>query len=131
MVARLQTADKERIVQELECEYWVQGVLTELAIQALPKQRTVNIPNVYQPFASVFSEEESQRFPPSCPWDHAIKLKPEAPDHLCCKVYPMTREEDQALNNFINKQLLKGYISPSKSPYVLSFFFIKKKDGKL
>ena len=43
----------------------------------------------------------------------------------------MMREEDKALDKFINKQLLKGYISPSKSPYALSFFFIKKKDGKL
>lgn len=46
-------------------------------------------------------------------------------------VYPMTREEDKALDKFINEQLLKGYISPSKSPYASSFFFIKKKDGKL
>ena len=43
----------------------------------------------------------------------------------------MMREEDKALDKFIDKQLLKGYIIPSKSPYVSSFFFIKKKDGKL
>ena len=42
----------------------------------------------------------------------------------------MTREEDEALNKFIDKQLLKGYIEPSKSPYA-SPFFVKKKDGKL
>ena len=43
----------------------------------------------------------------------------------------MTREEDKALNQFINDQLLKGYIEPSKSPYAFPFFFVKKKDGKL
>ena len=43
----------------------------------------------------------------------------------------MMREEDEALNKFIDEQLLKGYISPSKSPYTSSFFFIKKKDRKL
>ena len=48
-----------------------------------------------------------------------------------CKVYPMTRTEDDALNKFIDKQLAKGYIHPSISPYALSFFFIKKKDRKL
>ena len=90
-----------------------------------------DVPKEYQPFTSMFSKEESQRFPPSHPWDHVIELKPDVPDHLRCKVYPMMREEDQALDKFINEQLLKGYISPSKSPYASLFFFIKKKDGKL
>ena len=43
----------------------------------------------------------------------------------------MTREEDEALDKFIDEQLLKGYIEPSKSPYASPFFFVKKKDGKL
>jgi hypothetical protein len=79
----------------------------------------------------VFSEEESQRFPPSRVWDHAITLKHDAPKAINCKVYPMTRTEDEALNEFLDKQLAKGYIQPSISPYASSFFFIKKKDGKL
>ena len=43
----------------------------------------------------------------------------------------MTREEDKALDKFIDEHLLKGYIEPSKSPYASPFFFVKKKDGKL
>jgi hypothetical protein len=43
----------------------------------------------------------------------------------------MTRVEDEALDLFIDEQLEKGYIRPSKSQYASSFFFIKKKDGKL
>jgi hypothetical protein len=43
----------------------------------------------------------------------------------------MTRVKDEALDVFINEQLEKGYIRPSKSQYASSFFFIKKKDGKL
>jgi hypothetical protein len=43
----------------------------------------------------------------------------------------MTRIEDEALDTFIDEQLEKGYIRPSKSQYASSFFFIKKKDGKL
>jgi hypothetical protein len=43
----------------------------------------------------------------------------------------MTRAEDEALDVFINEQLEEGYIRPSKSQYASSFFFIKKKDGKL
>ena len=43
----------------------------------------------------------------------------------------MTRTEDDTLDEFIDEQLAKGYIRPSISPYALSSFFIKKKDGKL
>ncbi len=43
----------------------------------------------------------------------------------------MNQTEDQAVQEFIKNKLDKGYIRESKSPYALSFFFIKKKDGKL
>jgi hypothetical protein len=73
----------------------------------------------------------TDRFPPSREWDHAINLKPGAPDALDCKVYPMTRDEDMALEKFLDEMVAKGYICPSKSPYTSPFFFVKKKDGKL
>ena len=118
------------IVSQLATECSARGASTDLAIKAHDDQKAA-IPPEYRRFASVFSDEELQRFPPSRPWDHAIELKPDAPSHLHCKVYPMTREEDEALDKFINEQLLKGYIEPSKSPYASPFFFVKKKDGKL
>jgi len=46
-------------------------------------------------------------------------------------VYPLAVTEGSALTEFLNEQLQKGYIQPSKSPYASPFFFIKKKDGKL
>ncbi len=79
----------------------------------------------------VFSEEAAQQFPLKRPWDHAIELKPDTPNVIDCKIYPLTQTEDQALVTFLDKQLKKGYIRPSKSPYASPFFFIKKKDGKL
>ena len=60
-----------------------------------------------------------------------IDFKNRAPDAIDCKVYPMTRTEDEALDKFIDEQLAKGYICLSISPYASSFFFIKKKDRKL
>ena len=41
------------------------------------------------------------------------------------------QDKQKALLEFIWEQQAKGYICPSKSPYVAPFFFIKKKDGKL
>ena len=60
-----------------------------------------------------------------------IKFKKGAPEAIDCKIYPMSRVEDEALKEFLDEQLMKGYIRPSKSQYASSFFFIKKKDGKL
>ena len=123
--------EQQAIVAQLEEECTNRGITTDLAIQAKSEPSNVELPEVYKKYASVFSEEEAQRFPPSRPWDHVIDLKSGAPDAIDCKVYPMTRTEDNTLDEFIDEQLAKGYICPLISPYALSFFFIKKKDGKL
>jgi hypothetical protein len=40
------------------------------------------IPHQYRAFSDVFSNEESNKLPPSRPWDHKIELKPGAPPTL-------------------------------------------------
>ena len=107
----------------------IRTTATELAISAQQYMKRVDIPSEYQAFAKVFSEEESHWFPLACACDHAIKFKPGTPDSINCKIYPMTHKEDKVLDAFIDDQLAKGYIIPSKSQYASSF--IKKKDGKL
>ncbi len=104
---------------------------TELAIKAQQYTKAVEVPKVYQQFAKVFSEHESKRFPPKRAWDHAIEFKSDAPEAVDCKVYPMNRIEDEAVQKFLHDELEKGYIRESKSPYASSFFFVRKKDGKL
>ena len=42
----------------------------------------------------------------------------------------MSREEKKEVREFIQEQLRKGYIRPSKSPQIVPVFFIGKKDGK-
>jgi hypothetical protein len=122
---------KQTIVRQLESECTIRGVATELAIQAGEQQTNAELPPEYQEFARLFNDEAADRFPPSREWDHAIDLKPGAPDALDCKVYPMTRDEDTALEKFLDEMVAKGYIRPSKSPYASPFFFVKEKDGKL
>ena len=122
---------REAIVAQLEEECTNRGISTDLAIQAKSEPTHVELPPVYKRYASVFNEEEAQRFPLSRAWDHAIDFKNGVPDAIDCKVYPMTCAEDEALDEFIDEQLAKGYIRPSISPYASSFFFIKKKDRKL
>ena len=131
VIASLTTEAKQGIVQQLEEQCTIRGIATELAIQAGEGKKKVEIPPQYAKFKRLFSEEASHRFPPKRAWDHAIEFKPDAPDVIDCKVYPMTQTEDTALEEFIREQHAKGYIRPSKSPYASPFFFIKKRDGKL
>ena len=107
---------------------------TELAIQASKKEKILwskHVPTEYHSYNKVFSEEQAMRFPASRPWDHAIELLPDASHALDCKVYLLTPKEQEALNQFLEEHLKKGYICRSNSPYASPFFFVKKKDGKL
>ena len=131
VIAALTNKHKKEIVSQLEEQCTIQGIATELAIQAGEGKKKVELPPQYAKFKRLFSEEASHRFPPKCAWDHAIEFKPDAPDIIDCKVYPMTQTEDNALEEFIKEQHAKGYIRPSKLPYASPFFFIKKRDGKL
>jgi Reverse transcriptase (RNA-dependent DNA polymerase) len=108
-------------------------VAQEWAIE-VAKKRTLQdaeVPLEYQRHAVVFSEKAAHRFPPSRPKDHAIQLKPDAPDMIKCKTYPLTKPEMDAAKKFLDENQAMGYIEPTNSPYSSPFFFIKKKDGTL
>jgi len=51
-------------------------------------------------------------------WDHAIELK-EGFAPRKGKVYSLSREEREEVQAFVEDQLGKGYIQPSKSPQTL------------
>ena len=110
------------------------STLTQMAIKALPKEEKTwdqIIPKHYHKWKKVFSKEEAKRFPQHQPWDIAIDLTPNVPKTLDCKIYPLTFQEQEKLDEYIKENLEKGYIRPSKSQYTSPFFFVGKKDGKL
>ena len=104
---------------------------TELAIKVQQYTKKVEVPIEYQSFAKVFSKQESKQFPPKQAWDHVIEFKKDAPEVVDRKVYPMNQIEDEVVQKFLHDELEKGYIRELKSPYASSFFFVRKKDGKL
>ena len=118
-------------------ELWINAktnVSQKLAIQetADKKEKTLEemVPPELLDYKDVFDKVTAERFPESRPWDHAIDLKEDFVPHDC-KVYPMTIPEQAELDKFIDENLAKGYIRPSKSPMASPFFFVSKKDGKL
>ena len=96
-----------------------------------PAEDTTKIPAPYRQYARVFSETASHEFPPARLWDHTIELKPGAPSALPAKLIRLSQPELEELRKFVKEHLQRKTIQPSKSPYTASFFFIKKKDGKL
>src|SRR5882672_528364 len=110
--------------------YFIGRIVIDPVKQSTPSKLD-KIPEQYCQYSRVFSEEASHEFPPSRLWDHAIELKPGAPASLPGKLIPLSQPELAKLRKFVKEHLGRGTIRPSKSPYTTSFFFIKKKDGKL
>ena len=100
----------------------------ELAIAACKDE--VTLPSQYSTYADVFSEQTFDALPPWRDFDHVINLK-ESFTPKVAKLYPLNPEELTACQVFVDENLKTGQIRPSKSPQASSFFFIKKKDGKL
>ena len=47
-----------------------------------------------------------------------------------CRIIPLSPQEQEEVTAFLDDQLKKGYIRPSKSPQTSPVFFMPKKDGK-
>ncbi|KAI2653719.1 Retrotransposon-derived protein PEG10 [Labeo rohita] len=95
-----------------------------------PASKPLNIPSCYHEYLEVFSKTKATRLPPHRPWDCAIDLLPNAMPPKC-KIYPLSRSETQAMEEYIEEALSSGYIRPSTSPAAAGFFFVEKKDGGL
>jgi len=70
---------------------------------------------------------ESEKMPTRKIWDHAIDLK-ETFKPRKRRIYPLSKNEREEVQNFINNQLKKEYIRPSKSPQMSPVFFVGKKN---
>ncbi|GLB42887.1 putative retrotransposable element tf2 155 kda protein type 1-like [Lyophyllum shimeji] len=94
------------------------------------KPKTIDdlLPEHYKEYKSVFEKKASERMPERRVYDHAIDLKPDFVPRDC-KVYPLTPEEQKKLDEFLDENLKKGYIRPSKSPMASPFFFVSKKES--
>jgi len=86
------------------------------------------VPQKFWKWKKVFGKRESERMPVQKVWDHAIELK-EGFTPRKGKVYSLSREEREEVQTFVEDQLRKGYIRPSKSPQTLPVHFVAKKDG--
>jgi len=91
----------------------------------------VKLPKEFEQHENLFSDEEAKAFPPARgEGNHKIELLETAPRSFNCKVYPLSRGEQETEDKFIDENLAKGYIVPSDSLYGFSTFMVPKKDSK-
>ena len=79
----------------------------------------------------LFNKKKFEKLPERHKWDHEINLMGKAPKKLNAKAYVMTLKEEEALNQWLDKQLKAGLIVESKSQYAAPCFYILKKDSSL
>ena len=87
------------------------------------------VPEWFHKQIKVFGKKTSKRMPTRKAWDHMIDLKKGFTPRKE-KVYSLSREEKEEIREFIQKQMRKGYIRPSKSSQIAPMFFVGKKDEK-
>jgi len=76
----------------------------------------------------VFGKMELERIPTIKVWDHTIDLK-EMFKPWKGRIYPLSKNEREEVQNFMEDQLRKGYIRLSKSSQMLPVFFMGKKNS--
>jgi len=87
------------------------------------------VPKRFHRWLKVFGKQESERMPVRKTWDHTIDLQEEFVLRKG-RIYPLSRIEREEVQAFVDSQLKKGYIRPSKSSQTLPVMFVLKKDGK-
>jgi len=92
------------------------------------KKIEVMVLQKFHRWLKVFGKVELERMPTRKIWDHAIDLKEEFKTSKAW-MYPLSRNEREEVQQFIQNHLRKGYIRPLKSPQTSPVFFVEKKDG--
>lgn len=89
-----------------------------------------DLPEQYQDYWDVFSEEKVKRFPPEREDDHEINFTLDAPKSFGTTMYKMEPKAVEFLRKWQNEELAKGFIRYSKSQYTCPTFLINKKNGE-
>jgi len=125
-VRRVATEEKEKIVCWVidDKEDWGKEEEMEEDHRKIEEM----VPKKFLKWRKVFRKVESKRMPTRKIWDHAIDLK-ETFKPRKGKIYPLSKNEREEVQNFVEDQLRKEYIRPSKSLQTSLVFFVGKKDG--
>jgi len=122
---RVVTLEKEKIVRWAidDKEDWGR----EKEIEEDYRKIKEMVPKKFLKWRKVFGKVESERIPTRKVWDHTIDLK-EMFKLQKGRIYPLSKNVREEVQNFVKDQLRKEYIRLSKSPQTLPVFFVGKKN---
>jgi len=125
-VKRTVTLEEEKIVRWVidDKEDWEK----EEEIEEDHRKIEEMVPKRFLKWKKVFGKVKLERMPTRKTWDHAIDLK-ETFKLQKGRIYPLSKNEREEVQKFMEDQLRKGYIRPSKLPQTSLVFFVSKKDG--
>jgi len=112
-VKRVATEEEEKIVHWVidDKENWEKEEEMEEDHRKIEEM----VPKKFLKWRKVFGKVESERMLTRKIWDHAIDLKKTFKPQKG-KIYPLSKNKREEVQNFVEDQLKKGYIRPSKSP---------------
>ena len=90
-------------------------------------EEEVQIPKEYQEFKDIFTPAPVRQLPEHGTYDHKIKLK-EGGIPKFIPIYQLNKTQKKLLREYIDENLKKGYIEPSKSPVGYPILFVIKKN---
>ena len=97
------------------------------SLQTKPEKKVSEmVPRQFHQYLDIFEKKPSERMPLRKPWDHAIDLN-ENFILRKAKLYPCSPTERAEIDAFIDDQLAKGYIRPSKSDQTSPIFLFLKR----
>ena len=119
-------------------EQWVKNKMTQsqyLASHEAQQRKKMDVkslvPKEFHDFIpTVFSERPVGKLPTSKKYDHAIDLKPDFVPKAQ-KPFRLSPKEEEAVTEFINENLKKGFIRESTSDQASALFFVPKTDMSL
>ena len=88
------------------------------------------VPSKYYPWSSVFSSVAVDQLPPHRPYDMSIELE-DGTTPPFGPMYRLSQAERQALTDYIESNLKKGFIHRSTSSAASPILFVRKKTGDL
>ena len=88
------------------------------------------VPTEYQEYLDVFAKKSADTLPLHRTFDHRIPLV-EGKTPGFGPIYSLSGVEQDALREYLDDNLAKGFITPSESPAGSPILFVKKKDGTL
>jgi len=89
-----------------------------------------SIPEEYHEYANVFSKSKAETLAPHRPYDLRIDLEKDSHPPVGT-IYSLSKFKQEALKEFIDENLINGFIRSTSSSYRVLVLFVKKKDRSL